>query len=217
MKYFILALFWIIWCTIHSAMISLSATGYLKKRLGSYFSYYRLFFNIFAVVTIISLVLYAYSLQEQPIFLWNGYYRMLQISLLLIVVFLFFAGSRHYNSLYFLGIQQIREGTSHKALTDSGELDTTGILGVMRHPWYTAAIAFIWTRPLDITIIIINIILSFYLIIGTFLEERKLFLEFGESYREYQKKVSMFIPYKWVKAKIKHRFFTDLPAKELQV
>jgi protein-S-isoprenylcysteine O-methyltransferase Ste14 len=45
-------------------------------------------------------------------------------------------------------------------------------------------------------------VISAYFIIGTILEERKLLLEFGERYREYQKNVSMFIPYKWLKTKI---------------
>jgi protein-S-isoprenylcysteine O-methyltransferase Ste14 len=40
-------------------------------------------------------------------------------------------------------------------------------------------------------------VLSAYLVIGTLLEERKLVLEFGDKYREYQRQVSMFIPLKW--------------------
>jgi hypothetical protein len=36
----------------------------------------------------------------------------------------------------------------------------------------------------------------------TYLEEKKLIGEFGEKYIAYQKKVSMLIPYKWLKAKI---------------
>jgi protein-S-isoprenylcysteine O-methyltransferase Ste14 len=39
-------------------------------------------------------------------------------------------------------------------------------------------------------------------VIGTILEERKLVREFGEPYREYQRNVSMFFPYKWLKARI---------------
>jgi protein-S-isoprenylcysteine O-methyltransferase Ste14 len=43
------------------------------------------------------------------------------------------------------------------------------------------------------------------LIIGAFLEEKKLVREFGEGYRAYQARVSMFLPYQWVKLKIKER------------
>lgn len=79
----------------------------------------------------------------------------------------------------------------------------SGILGVIRHPWYLATILLIWARPLDISAILINSILAVYVLTGAFLEEKKLLLEFGDKYRAYQNKVSMFIPYKWVKSKLR--------------
>jgi beta-lactamase class D len=44
----------------------------------------------------------------------------------------------------------------------------------------------------------VNLVLSAYLVIGTLLEERKLMLEFGKEYRDYQGRVSMFLPIKWL-------------------
>jgi protein-S-isoprenylcysteine O-methyltransferase Ste14 len=49
------------------------------------------------------------------------------------------------------------------------------------------------------------VILTAYLIVGTLLEEKKLVREFGMEYRAYQARVSMFLPYKWVKSKIRKR------------
>jgi len=118
---------------------------------------------------------------------------------------LFFLGSRHYDARQLLGIKQIREGTSNKAITDSGKLDTSGVLGMIRHPWYAAGIFLLWGGQLDISAIIVNTILTAYLIIGAFLEEKKLVREFGMEYRAYQARVSMFLPYQWMKAKIKKR------------
>jgi len=43
------------------------------------------------------------------------------------------------------------------------------------------------------------------LIVGTYLEEKKLVREFGEKYLIYQKRVSMLIPYKWLKSIIIRR------------
>lgn len=60
----------------------------------------------------------------------------------------------------------------------------------------------IWATNLDATAVIVNIILSVYVIVGTLLEERKLIREFGDEYREYQKKVSMLFPVKWIKARL---------------
>jgi protein-S-isoprenylcysteine O-methyltransferase Ste14 len=60
----------------------------------------------------------------------------------------------------------------------------------------------VWGRDLDVSAIITNLIITGYFIIGTFLEERKLSTQFGEAYKEYQKRVSMFFPYKWLKSRI---------------
>jgi protein-S-isoprenylcysteine O-methyltransferase Ste14 len=183
-------------------MISISVTEYLQKRLGLIFRFYSLFFNLISILTLIPVALLAYSMQTQVIFQWSGYMRIGQIILLGIAVLLFFLGGRHYDARQVLGIKQIREGISNKVITDTGELDTSGVLGITRHPWYLATILFIWARQLDASAIIVNVILTFYLIVGTYLEEKKLIGEFGEKYLAYQKRVSMLIPYKWLKSKI---------------
>jgi protein-S-isoprenylcysteine O-methyltransferase Ste14 len=128
--------------------------------------------------------------------------RLGQVLILAIAVLLFFLGGRHYDLRQVVGIQQIREGTSNKAITDTGELDTSGILGITRHPWYLRVILLIWARQLDVSVICVNVILTAYLIVGTYLEEKKLIREFGEKYLAYQQKVSMLIPYKWLKERI---------------
>jgi protein-S-isoprenylcysteine O-methyltransferase Ste14 len=202
MNYFILALLWSIWCAIHSGMISLRATEYLKRRFGNHFRFYRLVFNLVAIATIIPVILYGESIRTHVVFPWEGFMILLQVLLLIVAVLLFFAGTRHYDMLQFLGLRQIRTGTSHSALTETGTLDTTGILGITRHPWYLATIMLMWARGLDVSALITNIILTIYLIVGTVLEERKLLMEYGEDYRGYQKKVSMLIPFKYVRTRI---------------
>ena len=203
-EYLILSLLLIAWCILHSAMISVSVIEYLKKCLGEMFRFYRLFFNLVAILTLIPVALFAYTIQTQVIFHWNGYMRIGQVILLGIAVLLFFLGGRHYDARQVLGIKQIREGISNKVITDTGELDTSGILGITRHPWYLATILFIWARQLDVSSIIVNVILTSYLIVGTYLEEKKLIGEFGERYLTYQKRVSMLMPYKWLWSKIKN-------------
>ena len=202
MKYLILSLLVIAWCVLHSAMISVSVTEYFKKRLRLKFRFYRLFFNLIAILSLIPVSLYAYSIRTQVIFHWNGYMRIGQVLLLVIAVMLFFLGGRHYSVRRILGIKQIKEGNSSKAITDTGELDTSGVLEITRHPWYLATILLIWARRMDVSVIFVNVILTSYLIVGTLLEEKKLIREFGEKYAAYQKNVSMLIPYKWLKSKM---------------
>ena len=149
-------------------MISVSVTEHLKKRLGPGFRFYRLFFNLVAILTLIPVALFAYTIQTQVIFHWNGYMRIGQVILLEIAILLFFLGGRHYNARQVLGFKQIKEGTSNKVITEKGELDTSGVLGITR-PWYLATILFIWVRQLDVSAILVNVILTSYLIAGTYL------------------------------------------------
>jgi methanethiol S-methyltransferase len=202
MKYVILSLLVIAWCILHSAMISVSVTEYLHKRLGPAFRFYRLFFNVVSALTLIPVVLYASLTRTEPLFRWDGYIRIIQVLLLGTAALLFFLGACRYDAGQFLGLKQIREGTSKKGITNAGELDTSGVLSIMRHPWYLATFLLIWARQLDVSAILVNVILTSYLIVGTYLEEKKLIREFGENYRAYQKRVPMLIPYKWLKSRI---------------
>ena len=200
-RYIILSLLVIIWCVLHSTMISASVLEYFKKYLADGFSYYRIFFNFIAIATLIPVALFAYSITTIAIFHWNGYMRVIQVLLLGISVLLFFLGGRHYDIGQVSGIKQIKEGTSNKAITDTGELDTSGVLGITRHPWYLATILIVWARQMDVSVIFVNVILTSYLVVGTLLEERKLIGEFGEKYLAYQNRVSMLIPLKWLRSK----------------
>jgi protein-S-isoprenylcysteine O-methyltransferase Ste14 len=180
----------------------MTVTDYLKSRLGIHFRFYRLFYNGFAIATLIPVAIYSHIIQSEPIVRWEGYSRIVQVFLFAIAMYLFIAGMRPYDLLQFLGIRQLNERSTSEGMTKTGKLSATGILGMIRHPWYAGAIAFIWARKLDVSAIIVNVILTAHLIIGTYLEERKLIAEFGNDYRAYQKEVSMFIPYKWLKFKI---------------
>ncbi len=202
-KYIILSVLVIAWCILHSAMISVTATEYFKRSLGLSFRYYRLFYNVVSALTLVPVILYAYSVKTQPIFSWDGYRRIGQVLFLGTSAVLFFLGAHHYDARQLLGLKQLQERTMNKAITDSGKLDTLGVLGIIRHPWYAATMLLIWARPLDVSAILVNAILTAYLIIGTVLEENKLIREFGDEYRAYQNRVPMFIPYKWLKSKIK--------------
>ena len=201
-EYLILSILLILWCALHSAMISISVTEYFKKLLGSKYRFYRLLFNIISVITLMPVALYAYSLQTPAIFQWDGYLRPGQVLILGLAMWFFFRGERHYDIRQLIGLKQIREGTADVAITETGALDTSGVLGMTRHPWYLATLLLIWARQMDVSALIVNAIFTGYLFVGTYLEEIKLVREFGGNYQNYQQKVSMIIPYKWLKDRI---------------
>jgi protein-S-isoprenylcysteine O-methyltransferase Ste14 len=204
LKYLLLALAWTSYCALHSAMISETATGFLKRRLGESFRFYRLFFNSVAILTFVPVLWYSLSLRQEPLFRWEGGWQALRYALVACGVLLFVAGGRHYSMRRFLGISQLR-GTSSAGLARGGQLDSTGVLGLVRHPWYTGVVLLIWAHDLDAAALVVNGVLTAYIVVGTLLEERKLVHEFGDAYLDYQQRVSMFVPLKWLRSRIAPR------------
>jgi protein-S-isoprenylcysteine O-methyltransferase Ste14 len=198
LKYLFLALAWTAYCTLHSAMISETVTRLLKRRLGDSFRFYRLCFNSVAVLTLIPVLSYSHSLRQEAIFRWEGVWLVLQYPLMACGILLVIAGGRHYSLGQFVGISQLR-GASSGGLATGGGIDSSGVLGLVRHPWYTAVVLLLWARNLDMAALVGNGVLTVYIVVGTLLEERKLVHEFGDSYRSYQRQVSMFVPLKWIR------------------
>ena len=201
--YLLLALLWVAYCAVHSALISISVTSRSRTALGDYYRFYRLFFNVVAIGTLMPVIAFTHSarFKSGPLLVWRGYWRVAEYSLVALGVALLVAGARHYSMLQFLGFLQLRRESTHRGMTGSGNFDATGVLGLVRHPWYLAVFILLWARNLNGASLTVNVVLSIYLVVGTLLEERKLVVEFGEEYRHYQERVSMFVPLKWLSAK----------------
>lgn len=151
-----------------------------------------------AVLTLVPVFIIMHSISPVVYFEWLGLFRIVQIALFALGLFFLLAGARHYDGMQFFGIRQLQSKKHKLTLSKSGELYTDGILKVTRHPWYVAGFCILWAREVNSVSLITNALLSIYLIIGTFLEERKLVQQFGHAYVSYQKRVSMFFPFKWL-------------------
>jgi len=199
-SYLLLCLAVVVWCALHSAMISVKVTQFLQTHAGSHYRFYRLVFNLIAIMSLVPVILYQRALQTEPFFDWDGYLRIVQVVFITLGIILFLLGAKKYDARRFFGFAQLKDTSSRQSMNASGELDTTGIHGLVRHPWYTALLLILWARPLDISTLIINSVFSAYLVIGSLLEERKLVMEFGDAYQHYQKTVSMLLPFKWLRS-----------------
>lgn len=72
----------------------------------------------------------------------------------------------------------------------------------VRHPLYLSTILMIWSYPgLTIDKLLFNFLWTLWIATGAVLEERDLVATFGDQYREYQRRVPMFIP-RYVKSSI---------------
>lgn len=201
MQYLVLVILWVVWCTLHSILINLTVTEWLRKKFPNGFRFYRIAFNIIAVITLVPVLLYASSTKGATIIAWEGWWRSAPILLGVIALFLFIAGAQRYDFLQLLGLRQIKDEKTCSVLTDDCTLDTSGVLSIIRHPWYTGGILIVWARPLDLAAILTNLIINVYFVVGAILEERKLMVQFGEQYKDYQERVSMLFPVKWVRSR----------------
>ncbi len=202
-NHLVLALSLIAWCILHSAMISGRGVALAQHILRSQFRFYRLIYNIIAILTLIPIFLLWRNITPVSYVDWSGGLRIFQLVLWGTGFYLLLAGLKHYDGLQFLGFRQILSKKHAITLSESGDLHTRGILKVTRHPWYLAGFLVLWARDINSVSLIFNIIFSMYLVLGAMLEERKLRLEFGQVYVDYQKNVSMFFPWKWLKIKVK--------------
>ncbi|MDR3628726.1 MAG: hypothetical protein P4L42_00150 [Desulfocapsaceae bacterium] len=201
-RYLLLGCGWMSWCVLHSLLVSPVVTGFIQRLPEPVKPYLRLVYNIIALATLVPLAGYTRHLAGGCVFAWQGGWLMVRFLMLGLAFLLFYGGARHYDMGYFLGLRQIATGRSPVQLTEDAPFARDGIFAVVRHPWYLASLLLLWsilpvyTRPAALA----AVILSVYLPIGATLEERKLAAEFGVAYRTYQRQVSMFLPWKWLRA-----------------
>jgi len=67
----------------------------------------------------------------------------------------------------------------------------------VRHPLYFFILVLIWSTPyVTSDRLLFNILWTFWIIIGSYLEDKDIAAEFGERYRDYQKTVPMLLPWR---------------------
>jgi protein-S-isoprenylcysteine O-methyltransferase Ste14 len=74
-------------------------------------------------------------------------------------------------------------------------LVTDGFYAYVRHPLYTAGLVFLWFSPdMSVNRLALWVILSVYILVGAYFEERKLQTDFGPAYSEYKARTPMLFP-----------------------
>ena len=196
MEYLFIAFLWGGYCALHSFLISIAFTNLMTRLLKDYYAFFRIFYVIVSLVLLIPLINYTSQFNDKALITYGStlsYVRYILISGSLLMFF--WAFFLNYDSLSFFGIRQILNFKKEKKINPSEEIKRKGLLGIMRHPMYFALIIYLWCQTFRLIDIIVNTLLTIYVIIGTILEERKLVLEFGDAYKRYQKEVPMLIPF----------------------
>ena len=191
---------WIVWCAMHSLLITPCISDYIKNQIGTKARYYRLVYNVLSIVTLLPLLVFTWIDSGEVVFSWSGWPVVIRFIFFVAAMLCFLGGAKGYNLQNFLGLEQIREGRDSLLLGTEQSFSEAGVSGLVRHPWYVGSFMFVWSvfAVYYEKNFAVAVILSIYLVIGTFLEERKILAEHGELYRKYRARVSMFVPVKWL-------------------
>lgn len=180
---------------MHSLLICRTAHRYAEKILKNKFGVYRVVYAAFSLITLLPVLWYHYSIPQHILLERNLAISLVQGSLLIYGLLMFYLGSQVYDMQFFLGITQWKNAKKNKQTTPL-PFHTDGILAHVRHPWYSAGIAFIWGfGNITDVYILTRVILTGYFIIGTYLEEKRLIAELGDQYEAYCRDVPL-IPWK---------------------
>lgn len=201
---FALGLGWILWCTLHSVLIAHAVSRRIQAALGEYQFHFRLLYNLVAVLTLAVMMAATATLRGEIVFSWSGPWLAVRLIMIGLSLWLFRDGAKQYDLGYMLGVRQIRQRRQQALLSADAHFSRKGSLGVVRHPWYLGSLLFLWSilSAYHQSSVVAAAVLTMYLIVGAWLEERKLVVEYGEKYRSYQQEVSMLIPVKWLKKKL---------------
>jgi len=177
----------------HSAMIRLSFRNRLSRTIPRV--YHGAVYAIASGVVLLALVL-LWQESGRTIIELNGPGRWLLRSLVPAAGIIFIWGVRALGRFDTFGIHAILDrirGKDEKQLP----LAARGPYRWMRHPLYFVFLLLIWSYPtLTSDRLLFNLAWTVWVVIGTMLEERDLVAAFGDSYRDYQRKVPMLIPWR---------------------
>lgn len=188
-----LAANFLIFSLIHSFTASLTFKDFAKKIMHGSYHYYRF---IYVLISVISWVLLMHIFAPEikgTLFAVHGlpYYllRFVQI----IGVVLVAKSLSAFGAWDFLGVKSLM--TAEPAEVKKEPLYTEGLYGLTRHPIYLFSLLIIWANPIMTYYWLqLCVLVTAYCYIGSFFEERKLILQYGQQYVEYRKKVPRLIP-----------------------
>jgi protein-S-isoprenylcysteine O-methyltransferase Ste14 len=152
--------------------------------------FYRLAYNVFAVVSFLPVLVVMFLVPDRTLYLVPLPWSLFMVGGELLAVAALFSSFRQTDIWDFIGLRQLGESDKPSKLT------TSGLYKYVRHPLYSAGMAFIWLLPLmTVNILMVNIAMTVYVIIGASFEERKLRRAFGQEYIDYSAVTPMFIPF----------------------
>lgn len=182
----------IVWGFVHSLLASLAAKARVRKWFGPGSDrWYRLAYNMFGILTFLPILGLLAMDPGQTIYVIPTPWSYLALAGQLLAIAALGIGLLQTGAWSFLGIEQLLVNSP----VGEAQMVSGGLYRWVRHPLYSAGLVFIWLTPvMTVNLLVLNLGLTIYLVVGAIYEERKLVREFGDLYVDYQKRVPMLIP-----------------------
>ena len=191
----LLSFCWIGYFALHSALASLVVKRRVAADWPNLMPYYRLTFNILASLLILPILWLTYHVPEPMLWRWQGIAAWLANGLALAAIFGFWLSLKSYDMQEFLGLRQLQLHV--RKVEDQEHFHLSPFHRFVRHPWYFFGLVLIWTRDMSVTTLLSSVFITLYFVVGSRLEEKKLLVYHGDTYRRYMARVPGLIPLPW--------------------
>lgn len=177
---------------VHSLLATMGTKARVRQLFGPGAErWYRLVYNLIGILTFLPVLGLLAMYPGRTLYSIPTPWTYLTLAGQLAAIAALAVGLLQTGVWSFLGFEQLMV----QAGDDKPQMVTRGLYRWVRHPLYTAGLIFIWLTPLmTLNLLVLNLGLTIYLVIGAIYEERKLVREFGTAYIDYQKKTPMLIP-----------------------
>jgi protein-S-isoprenylcysteine O-methyltransferase Ste14 len=177
----------------HSVMVRRSFRRWLAKFIRE--EYHGALFTIASGVVLLILVAF-WQKSSYVLAAPQGFIRWLMHAVFILAILGFYWGFRALGSFDGFGLSPILNNLRGKD-PPSMPFIVRGPYRWVRHPLYFFCLLLIWSCPdLSLDRLLYNLLWSTWILVGSVLEECDLVADFGESYRDYQRKVPMLIPWR---------------------
>lgn len=188
----ILTIFFALYGVVHSFLASLWLKNWLHQKFGPPVErWYRLAYNVFAVVTFLPMLVLLTVLPQKTLYIAPAPWRWLMVlgqltALAGAGITLLQTGLFHFLGLSQLVLERPKQNTS---------LNFDGFYRWVRHPLYTFSLVILWLSPVMTTnSLTAYLLFTLYFYLGSGYEERRLVTEFGATYENYRRAVPRLIP-----------------------
>ncbi|WP_094228739.1 methyltransferase family protein [Methanolobus psychrotolerans] len=177
---------------IHSLIASLRFKRQIVQFLGSRAD--KLYMPVYSLIAVVTLLPLIYLLYKNPgpfLYIIPSPWRWFMVGGQIIAAIIGPRALRDAPHRF-----MIRSQLSGPNAPEATPLDIRGVYRWIRDPFLLSGLVIMWLTPfMTVNLLIIYILTTIYLFMGSLHWESRLVAQFGDEYREYQKKVHRVIPY----------------------